>query len=558
MRISIILIPLLFIGSAGYSATIYVPKDYPEIQQAINAAAKGDTVLVDPGTYVENIDFLGKAITVTSSKGAMVTVIDGSNPVNPDYGSVATFHNGEGGNSILEGFTLMNGMGGKGPSMAVLGGGGILCEYSSPTIRNNIITNNKLSFDITYGGGIFCWNASPVVRSNVIAYNEAYRGGGISGVNSYARVSGNEIFMNESFSGGGGIHCDGSGMSIVDNSIVDNESFDCGGGIWSTGIISIEKNVVEGNQALYGSGGGIHCLGWSNSATVLGNVISGNFCQDNGGGVRCEGGSGHLTNNLIFGNKAIFKGGGVDCYSTSVTMTNNVVYDNVSEKGGGIRLGADTRGTIVNTIIWNNASTYGGDLRVGGESQLQISYCDYDGKIYVAPNAVLIQGPGMIDADPLFIDPMVGDYHLRYTSPCRDAGDDAAVGLPWEDFEGDPRIAGAHADMGADEFYTHLYFTGDANPGGNIEVKIIDIPGTAPLVLWAGSGVLDPPLSTKYGEWFLKLPLVFELNLGGMTSPEGFVSLPVTLPPDIPTPWDIPLQALSGSNLTNLSVIAVN
>jgi len=51
------------------ASTINVPKDQPTIQAGINAASNGDTVLVAPGKYVENINFMGKAITVTSSGG---------------------------------------------------------------------------------------------------------------------------------------------------------------------------------------------------------------------------------------------------------------------------------------------------------------------------------------------------------------------------------------------------------------------------------------------------------------------------------------------------------
>jgi hypothetical protein len=56
-------------SSAFAQQTIHVPADQPTIQKAINVAANGDTVLVAPGTYVENIDFSGKVITVVSSNG---------------------------------------------------------------------------------------------------------------------------------------------------------------------------------------------------------------------------------------------------------------------------------------------------------------------------------------------------------------------------------------------------------------------------------------------------------------------------------------------------------
>ena len=70
-----IAISLLVLISTN-AATIYVPDDYPTIQGAINAAVDFDTIIVRPGTYVENIDFAGKAITVKSEDGPDVTVID--------------------------------------------------------------------------------------------------------------------------------------------------------------------------------------------------------------------------------------------------------------------------------------------------------------------------------------------------------------------------------------------------------------------------------------------------------------------------------------------------
>ena len=115
---------LVFVG-LGEGKTIKVPGDYPTIQQAINAAMYGNTVLVDPGTYNENIDFLGKTITVKSSQGADKTTIDGR-----QQGSVVQFVSLEGTASLLEGFTIKNG--------AKDSGGGVYCVLSSPTIDSNI------------------------------------------------------------------------------------------------------------------------------------------------------------------------------------------------------------------------------------------------------------------------------------------------------------------------------------------------------------------------------------------------------------------------------------
>jgi predicted outer membrane repeat protein len=61
-------------------------------------------------------------------------------------------------------------------------------------------------------------------------------------------------------------------------------------------------------------------------------------------------------------------------------------------------------------------------------------------------------GPGISAADPLFVNPAVGDLHLGPGSPCRDAGDPAFVALPGElDLDGQPRVFGPVVDQGADE-----------------------------------------------------------------------------------------------------------
>ena len=87
---------------AHAQTTWYVPDDFPTIQGAISdpLVMNGDTVIVRPGTYVENINFLGKAITLVSEQGPEYTFIDGG-----QAGSVVTFTNNEGLDSVLDGFT---------------------------------------------------------------------------------------------------------------------------------------------------------------------------------------------------------------------------------------------------------------------------------------------------------------------------------------------------------------------------------------------------------------------------------------------------------------------
>jgi len=121
MRAAIFLTLLLLGSPSAFSATYYVPDDYGTVQGAIDASADGDVLIVKPGTYFENINFNTKAVTLKSEQGAAVTWIDGS-----QAGSVVTCTGMEGPDTILEGFTIYNGM--------YSSGGGMRNDSSSLTV----------------------------------------------------------------------------------------------------------------------------------------------------------------------------------------------------------------------------------------------------------------------------------------------------------------------------------------------------------------------------------------------------------------------------------------
>jgi len=144
---------LLSTSTIVSAAIIHVPADQPTIQAGIDAAVNGDTVLVADGTYTgmgnKDLDFWGKAITVKSENGPDNCVIDCEN-----NGRGFAFHMDEDENSIVDGFTIINGH--------TLGsGGGILCLVSSsPTIINNIISG---CWAYDGGGGICSLSSSPII-----------------------------------------------------------------------------------------------------------------------------------------------------------------------------------------------------------------------------------------------------------------------------------------------------------------------------------------------------------------------------------------------------------
>ena len=237
MKYRAVLAWILAISSV--SATIInVPVNYTTIQAAIDTASAGDTVLVQPGTYVENINFIGKNIVVgslflTTGNTAYIsqTVIDGDSS-----GSVVMFESGENSTTIICGFTITNGFGHDPtweipfPPTAI--GGGITCrDSSSPTLRDLVIAKNNA---VSMGGGIYCLSSNPLLINVTIVENSSHRGGGI-----YLDLSSpslNHVVITENSAlYGGGILCDESNPTLTNVAIKLNEAILQGGGIYCEG-----------------------------------------------------------------------------------------------------------------------------------------------------------------------------------------------------------------------------------------------------------------------------------------------------------------------------------
>jgi len=170
--------------------------DYTSIQEGINNSVNGDTVLVYPGTYYENINYNGINITVASLYFTTLadsfihqTIIDGN-----QNGSVVTFESGEDTTAILCGFTIQNGSGTYNDFLIM--GGGILIVNSQASINNCIITNN-----ISQGGaGICLYNSTVnIAGSNIINNHCTFWGGGIGLYNSeinFNQINRCNIYLN--------------------------------------------------------------------------------------------------------------------------------------------------------------------------------------------------------------------------------------------------------------------------------------------------------------------------------------------------------------------------
>ncbi len=132
MKATLSLLLILTACFALHAEIINVPDDHEAIQGAIDAAEDGDTVLVEPGEYVENIDFEGKAIAVIgNTDDPSEVVIDGDE----NGSSVVVFRNEEDENSVLSGFTITNG--------DTDYGGGIYCNGAGPSLKYLNIERNR-------------------------------------------------------------------------------------------------------------------------------------------------------------------------------------------------------------------------------------------------------------------------------------------------------------------------------------------------------------------------------------------------------------------------------
>jgi hypothetical protein len=251
--ISVIVFGLLLIGSAT-AAVIHVPDDFPTIQEAIDTAVNGDTIIVRPGIYVENIDFLGKRINVESEGRAHRTVIDGSG-----LGSVVSFVSGETYKSTLDGFTITNG--------SAPAGGGIRIENSNAKILHCVIKENLATSGEARGGGLHARNSSPYVLGCMIFRNTAEEGGGIYIEAGSPIITGCTIALNDQIGatgGGGGIHLTEGSTATIANTILWNNTALAGSEIYigndsNPSHLDIGYSDVEGGEALVHLDAGCSC-----------------------------------------------------------------------------------------------------------------------------------------------------------------------------------------------------------------------------------------------------------------------------------------------------------
>lgn len=373
-----------------------VPDPYPTIKAAMNAAGDGDIITLAPGVYSgpnnTNVNFAAKNVQIRSI-----------NPIDPDIvaqtvidcqgsGRAFVFEGGQTSRAMIQGLTIRNGLIND-------NGGAVYCFYSSPTIKNCVFENNRAAGSILKknGGGIALYNSSPTIANC-------------------------KFISNSATGAGGGISCrDGSSPIISNCEILNNTAGAEGGGIfcWINSIAQISHVVIAGNHA-DSFGGGLYFYECTAIAPADPNVPTVDF----------------------------------------VTIADN----STGSYGGGICLW-DSKIKLNNSIVWNNSGpqSVGRQIALIDDSLdgtvLMVNYCDVtglnQGPLLEPSGSVeckLEWGEGNFQADPLFVNPSAGDYHLKsaaghwqpgtrqwllddgenydplddQNSPCIDAGDPSA------------------------------------------------------------------------------------------------------------------------------------
>ena len=405
---------------------LQIPSDYPTIQAGIDNASAGDTVLVSPGTYYENLHFpsynliLGSQFITTGDTAYIAqTILDGDR-----RGSVVTIQGNQGAETRLSGFTVSNGSG------------------TGYLVDGTTFYTNQAQY---CGGGLFIRNSAPVLDHLII--------------------SGNHLSLEPSASLGGGIYCEHSQLTMSQSHFVNNSAYTGGGLILNTAVTHLEDIVIAENMAyscagIYALGSSLECNRMSvtqNTGDIyyLSSVVLADCPNTFLEYVQ-------ITDNLELG-LTVF---GCDPILSHMTIANN------TNTGWSMQLlvGPTSHAIIENSIIWSES---GSAIACLGQTDehiaiLSVEYSTVtngiDG-VHADQFSIVNWYQGNLGGDPIFQSADDGNYLLSGLSPCIDAGN------PESPFDPDSTVT----DQGARIFNQSLYCLQPGDLTGDGWVNLLDI-----------------------------------------------------------------------------------
>jgi hypothetical protein len=436
MRTTIIPVSLVVLGiitSAAGATTFRVDwsgsGDFLNIQDGIDVASEGDTVLVLPGTYTgasnRDLNFGGTNMVLMSDGGYAVTTIDCENA-----GRGLLFQSGEDTSSVVGGFTITK-------AAADTGAGAFFENESGPRIEGCLFLDNTAQ---EWGGGVCCLASSPIIRDCWFEQNTAHQespsdghGGGVACLNSSSPlIVDTDFALNESFYNGGGLYSYYSSPNCVNCDFTANNliSYGSGGGgaalSFSDGAVFTQCTFTENGTAVTIVGAGLHVS--ASAVTVTDCSFMSNTAGSSGGAHFTEGASGTLTGCTFAKNVTTWgaAAAGLNCaLGSNPTVTNCTFADN---EGYHIWC-QDASPTIEYSIL--AFALLAGPVRchLGSEAP-HIHHCFVYGN---AAGDVLCGGNfhDIENSNPLFCNRAEENYRLCENSPC-------LPGVTW------PSLVGAH------------------------------------------------------------------------------------------------------------------
>lgn len=340
---------------------LHVPQEYPTIQMAIDASINGSVVVVADGTYTgqgnRNLSFQGKAITVKSENGSNRCILDCE-----QRDLAFCFESNETVSSILEGFTIINGVSGL--------GGGIYINDANPSIRDCIITYCRA--DQGAGGGIYCANGEPIIRDCQITHNTADDG--------------------QSGGSGGGIYLGMATSARIEHCIIANN------------FAAYHDHSVS-VQSYMGLGGGIFC----GRGVDIGAHLDRDVVKD------C----------VLVGNTAGHSGGGIAVGKTGTVIKHSTLANNTADiESGDLYLYADplwaNRTELSNCIIWDSSPSH---IAEGMFMTYSCIEGGFPGTGNLDQDPLFVNPANPIGDDNVW---WTGDdgFTLQANSPCRNAASD--------------------------------------------------------------------------------------------------------------------------------------
>jgi hypothetical protein len=427
---------------------------YSQVQEAVDAAMAGDTILIATGVYTGVQVRSGLTQTALISKS--LTLRGGYNVSFDVWDPLA--------------YTTTLDAGKQGRVLLISGS-------VTATLEGLSLVNGDAGQDD--GGGLYAVTSTVTITDCRLIGNTASSGGGLSLVGGWGSVSGSAFLSNTAAIEGGAVRVEGSRVSLSDSRFTDNKA-NAGGGLYlQSSSNRLYGNWILSNTAVF-TGGGLAVV--SSTTAISNNMVLDNLATT-GGGLALQKSPGTLSGNLLAGNKAK-NGGGLDLLSSDAKLINNIVVDNeAAGSGGGLTIRASSPRLLHTTIARNVGSgvailsmgpgissnlrmtntilvshTVALSVAAGSTTAIEATLwgtATWANETDWAGAGTVITGVNEVWGPPAFRAPDKGDYHISGESGARDSGVDAGVPI---DIDGQDRPHDAGFDMGADEYY-HIYRT---------------------------------------------------------------------------------------------------